>query len=390
MGKHWKQWETLFWGVPKSLQMVTAAMKLKDTCSVEEKLWLLRQHIQKQRHYFADKGLSSKSYGFSSSHVWMWELDHKEGWAPNNWFFWAVVLEKPLESPSDCKEIQPVHPKGLITKGLLRPEYSLEGLMLEAEAPTLWPPDVKSRLIWKDPDGGKDWGQEAKRAKEDEVVGLHHWFSGHELQQTLGDDEGQGSMVCCSPWGCKESDTNERLNNSKSTENCTSPYSLWTALMSKLKCSTGIAVHFHLFFFGWRIVPVHCLPMILAKVSNEQRKEVKRQDWKGKRGARSQSLGQTCTVGYCHHQSAGRKRKGTEFIKVRSSESACNAGDPGSIPGSGRLPEEGTGYPRHYSSASQVKNPSRMRETWVPSWFGKIPWRREPTSVFCPGEFHGL
>ena len=86
-------------------------MKLKDTCSLEEKLWLLRQHNQKQRHYFADKGLSSQSYGFSSSHVWMWELDHKEGWAPKNWFFWAVVLEKLLESPLDCKEIQPVHPK---------------------------------------------------------------------------------------------------------------------------------------------------------------------------------------------------------------------------------------------------------------------------------------
>ena len=92
----------------------------------------------------------------------MWELDHKEGWAPNNWFFWAVVLEKPLESPSDCKEIQPVHPKGLITKGLLRPEYSLEGLMLEAEAPTLWPPDSKSWLQEKDPDAGEDWSKKRR------------------------------------------------------------------------------------------------------------------------------------------------------------------------------------------------------------------------------------
>ena len=87
-------------------------MKLKDTCSLEEKLWPTRQHIKKQRHYFANKGLSSQSYGFSSSHVWMWELDHKESWALRNWCFWTVVLEKTLESPLDNKEIQPVHPKG--------------------------------------------------------------------------------------------------------------------------------------------------------------------------------------------------------------------------------------------------------------------------------------
>ena len=109
------------------------------------------QHIKKQRHYFAHKCLSSQCYGSSSSQVWMWELGHKEDWAPKNWCFWIVALEKTLESPLDCKEIKPVNPKGI------SPEYSFEGLM-EAEAPIFWPPDVKGWLIRKDPDAGKDWG----------------------------------------------------------------------------------------------------------------------------------------------------------------------------------------------------------------------------------------
>ena len=120
MGKQWKQWQTLFWGASKSLQMVTAAMKLKDTCSLEKKLWPTLTHIKNQKHYFANKSPSSQSYGFSSSHVWMWE-----SWVPKNWCFWTVVLEKTLESPLDCKKIQPVHPKGN------HPECSLEGLMLK-------------------------------------------------------------------------------------------------------------------------------------------------------------------------------------------------------------------------------------------------------------------
>ena len=100
-----------FGGAPNSLQMVTAAMKLKEACSLEEKLRSTQQHTKKQRLYFANKSLSIQSYGFSSSHVWMWELDYKESWAPKNWYFWIVVLEKTLESPLDSKEIQPVHPK---------------------------------------------------------------------------------------------------------------------------------------------------------------------------------------------------------------------------------------------------------------------------------------
>ena len=144
MGKQWKQWHTLFWGAPKSLHMVTAAMILKDVCSLEENYDQLRQHIKKQRRYFADKSPSTQSYGFSSSYVWMWDSDYKESWVQKNWYFWTVVLEKTLESPLDCKEIQPVHPKG-------NQSWIFIGRTdAEAEAPILWPTDAKNRLIRKD------------------------------------------------------------------------------------------------------------------------------------------------------------------------------------------------------------------------------------------------
>ena len=127
--------------------MVTAAMKLKDTCSLEYDQ--SRQHIKKQRHYFANKGPSDQSYGFSSSHVEMWELDHKESWAPKNWCFWTVVLEKILESPLDCKEVKPVHLKGD------QSHIFFGRTDTKAEAAVLWPPDAKSQLIGKAPDAGK-------------------------------------------------------------------------------------------------------------------------------------------------------------------------------------------------------------------------------------------
>ena len=132
-----------------------------------------RQHIIKQRHYFVNKGLSSQGYGFSSGHVWMWELDCEGSWAPKNWCFWTVVLEKTLESPLDCKEIQPVHPKG-------DQSWVFIG-RTDAEAETLihWPPDVKSWLIGKDSDAGKDWRQEEKGMTEDEMVGWHHQLNWH-------------------------------------------------------------------------------------------------------------------------------------------------------------------------------------------------------------------
>ena len=135
-----------------------------------------RQRIKKQRHYLANKGLSSPSFGFSSSHVWMWELDYKESWAQKNWCFWTVVLEKTLESPLDCKEIQLVHPKGS------QSWIFIERTDVEAETPILWPPDVKNWLIGKDPDAGKDWRQEEKGTVEDEMVGWHHQLNGHELE----------------------------------------------------------------------------------------------------------------------------------------------------------------------------------------------------------------
>ena len=168
-----------------------------------------RQHIKKQRHHFANKGLSSQCYGFSSSHVWMWELDCKESWVLKNWCFWTVVLEKTLESPLDCKEIQPVHPRGN------QSWIFIGGTDAEAETPVLWPPDAKNWLIGKDPDAGKDWGQEEKGTTEDEIVGWHHRLNGDESASTPGDGEGQGSLACCGPRGHKELDTSEWLNNNQ-------------------------------------------------------------------------------------------------------------------------------------------------------------------------------
>ena len=151
--------------------------------------------VLKCRHYFANKSPYSQSYGFSCSHVWMWELDHKEGWAPKNWCFQTSVLEKTLESPLDCKEIKPVNPKGN------QPWIFTGRTDAEAEAPILWPPDAKSWLIGKDADAGKDWRQEEKGETKDEMVGWHHWLSGPEFQQASRDGEGQGSLACCSPSG---------------------------------------------------------------------------------------------------------------------------------------------------------------------------------------------
>ena len=148
----------------------------------------------------------SQSYGFSRSHVWMWELDHKEGWALKNWCFWTVVLEKTLESCLDSKEIKPVSPKG-------NQSWIFIGRTdAEAEAPVLWPPDVKNGLLEKDPGNRKDWRREEKETTEDEIVGWHHQLNGHEFEQVPGVGDGQGSLAFCSPWGRKESDTAERLN----------------------------------------------------------------------------------------------------------------------------------------------------------------------------------
>ena len=171
--------------------MLIAAMKFKDA-PWKESYDQPRQHI-KQRHYFANKGLSSQSYVFSSSYIRMWELDYKESWVPKNWCFWTVVLEKTLENPLDCKEIQPVHPKGnqfWIFIGRTN---------AEAEAPILWPLDAKNWLIGKDPDAGKDWRWEEKGTTEDEMVRWHHQRNGYEFEYAPGVGDGQGSLVCYSP-----------------------------------------------------------------------------------------------------------------------------------------------------------------------------------------------
>ena len=165
-----------------------------------------RQHIKKQRHYFASKGPSSQGYGFSSGHVWMWELDCEESWALKNWWFWTVVLEKTLESSVDCKEIQPVHPKGDQSWVFIGRTDA------ETETPILWPLHAKSWLIGKDRDAGRDWGQEEKGTTEDEMAGWHHRLNEHEFEWTLGVGDGQGGLVCWDSWGRKESDMTERLD----------------------------------------------------------------------------------------------------------------------------------------------------------------------------------
>ena len=136
----------------------------------------------------------------------MWELDCEESWALKNWCFWNVVLEKTLESPLDCKEIQSVHSKGD------QPWVFFGRTDTKAESPIVWLPHAKSWLIGKDSDAGRDWGQEEKGTTEDEMAEWHHWLNGHEFRWTPGVGDGQGGLACCGSWGCKESDTTERLN----------------------------------------------------------------------------------------------------------------------------------------------------------------------------------
>ena len=176
-----------------------AAMKLKDTSPWKKSYDEPRQHIKKQRHYFANKGPPSQSYDFSHKNAWKCELNYKQSWVPKNPCLWTVVLEKTLESPLDCK-IKPVNPKG-------NQSWIFIGRTeAEAETPIFWPP------IGKGPDAGKDWRQEEKGKTEYEMVGWHHWLDGREFEQAPGVGDGQGSLACYSPWGLKESDTTEQLN----------------------------------------------------------------------------------------------------------------------------------------------------------------------------------
>ena len=195
---------------PKSLQMVIAAMKLKQqqqqTCSLEECYDQPRQHIKKQRHYFANKGPSSQSYGFSSSHVWIWDLDYKESWTLKNWCFWTVVLEKTLESPLDCKEIQPVHPKGdqsWVFIGRIDVEAErLQYFGLRCEKLTHW----KRPWCWERLKVG---GEEDNRGWDGWMASPTQWtwvwVNSRSWWWT-------GRSACCSPWGRKELDMTEQLN----------------------------------------------------------------------------------------------------------------------------------------------------------------------------------
>ena len=176
MGKQWKQWLTLFFLGSKITADSDCSHEIKRHLFLGRKVMTNLDSILKSKHYFANNGLSSQGYGFSSSHVWMWELDYKESWAPKNWCFCIVVLEKTLESPLDCKEIQPVHPKG-------DQSWVFIGRTdVEAETPILWPPDVKNWVLGKDPDAGKGWRWEEKGTTEDEMVGWHHRLDGHGFE----------------------------------------------------------------------------------------------------------------------------------------------------------------------------------------------------------------
>ena len=171
---------------------------------VSETHFSLRNFIPPVHSVWND--LLLKGYGFSSGYIWMWELDCEESWAPKNWCFWNVVLEKTLESPLDCKEVQSVHSEGD------QPWDFFGRNDAKAETPVLWPPHAKSWLIGKDSDAGREWGQKEKGTTEDEMAGWHHWLDGRESEWTLGVGDGQGGLVCCDSWGRKELDTTERLN----------------------------------------------------------------------------------------------------------------------------------------------------------------------------------
>ena len=164
----------------------------------------------------------------------MWELDHEEGWAPKNWCFGTAMLEKTLESLLDCKKIKPVSPKGN------QPWIFIGRTDAKAEAPIIWSLHTKSRLIGKDPDAGKDGGEEEKGVTEDEMVEWHHWLNEHAFEQTLGDSEGQGSLVYCSSWGCKESDMTEPLNSNNKCVFTNSYKAQW--ITSSQDKTTGIGL----------------------------------------------------------------------------------------------------------------------------------------------------
>ena len=208
MGTKWKQWQTLFLWTPKSLQMATAAMRLKDACSLEEKLTNLDSTLKSRDitlptkvHLVKAMAVPIVMYGCKSCTIKKAEGRRIDAL--------TVLLEKTLKSPLNYMEIKSVNPKGNLSWIFIGRTDA------EDEAPIFWPPDVKSQLLRKDPDAGKDWRQEEKVITEDEMVGWHHWLNGHELEPALGVSDGQGSLECCSSWSLKELDMTEKLNNNK-------------------------------------------------------------------------------------------------------------------------------------------------------------------------------
>ena len=191
--------QTLSLGAPKSLQMVITAMKLKDTCSFKESYDQHWQHVKKQRHYFGNKGPSSQSYGFSSSHVWIWGFDHKENWALKNWYFWNVVLEKTLKGPLDCKEIKAVHPKWN------QSWIFIGGLMLKLKLQYLGHQMGRTNSLEKT----QCW-ERLKAGGEGDGRGWDGWMASLTRWMWVWASSGSwwctGSLACCSPWGCKELD----------------------------------------------------------------------------------------------------------------------------------------------------------------------------------------
>ena len=209
MGKQWKQCQTIFWG-SKITADGDCSHEIKRHLLLGRKVMINLDSIFKSRHVtLPTKSHLVKAMVFPVAMYGCWVLDYEDSWALKNWWFWTVVLDKTPESPLDCKEVQPVHPKGDQSWVFIGRTDA------EAETPVLWPPHAKSWLIGKDPDGGRDWGQEEKGTTEDEMAGWHHQLDGHEFGWTLGFGDGQGGLACCNSWSCKESDTTERLNWTK-------------------------------------------------------------------------------------------------------------------------------------------------------------------------------
>ena len=187
-----------------------ACLGLSAISEDELSMWTLKiantSYVSMDFFFFNIVIPSSQGYGFSSSHVWTWELDCEESWALKNWCCWTMMLEKTLESPLDCKEVQPAHSEGD------QPWDFFGRNDAKAETPVLWPPHAKSWLTGKDPDAGRDWGQDEKGTKEGEMAGWHHRLDGREFEWALGVGDGQGGLASCSSWDRKESDTTEQLN----------------------------------------------------------------------------------------------------------------------------------------------------------------------------------